>query len=106
MKTVATLLILALFLQADDTLDIFWGRVDRGDLRGSRVTLSGQVNATGCEETPCRLMAYRWIEGAKVLFLLEFREPFTPYVARKKVLDPVHAHCIMVSDFEYNDCFF
>ena len=106
MKTVTFLLISALFLYGSDTLDIFWGHVDRSELRGNRVSLSGKVNATGCEELPCRLMAYRWIEGAKVLFLLEFRDRFAPMVSRKKVLDPIHAHCIMVSDFEYNDCFF
>lgn len=102
--------VLGLFLSASlfgaDTLDIFWGKVDRSELRGKRVSISGYVNATGCEGLPCKLMAYRWIEGAKVLFLLEFQDRFQPYVARKRVLDPIRVHCVMISDFEYGDCFF
>lgn len=93
-------------LLASDTLDIFWGKVDRSELRGKRVSISGYVNATGCEQLPCKLMAYRWIDSAKVLFLLEFQPRFQPYVARKRVLDPIRVHCVMASDFEYKDCFF
>ncbi|MGE4294430.1 MAG: hypothetical protein AB7E49_01865 [Campylobacterales bacterium] len=91
---------------AADTQELFLGKVDRGELRGKRVSMSGYVNATGCEKLPCRLMAYRWIDGAKVLFILEFQDRFQPYASRKRVLDPIRVHCVAVSDFEYKDCFF
>ncbi|GHV58947.1 hypothetical protein FACS1894103_1370 [Campylobacterota bacterium] len=80
------------------------GYKDRSTLREKRVSVSGYVNATGCEQTPCKLMAYRWIEGAKVLFILNFDDRFIPFVSRKRVLDPVRVSCIMTSDFEYREC--
>lgn len=93
-------------LVASDTQNIFLGKVDRSTLRGKMVSVSGKVNATGCDKLPCKLMAYRWINDTKVLFILEFEDRFAPYVKRKRVLDPIHAHCIMVGDFEYNQCEF
>ncbi|GHV01180.1 hypothetical protein AGMMS49521_0820 [Campylobacterota bacterium] len=68
--------------------------------------MSGYVNATGCEKTPCRLMAYRWIDGAKVLFILNFPDRFQPFVSRKVVLDPIRVSCVAISDFEYSECYF
>lgn len=91
---------------ASDTNDIFLGKVDRSTLRGKMVSISGKVNATGCEKLPCKLMGYRWFDNTKVLFILEFEDRFAPFVKRKRVLDPIHAHCIMVSDFEYKECRF
>ncbi|GHS87678.1 hypothetical protein FACS189487_04280 [Campylobacterota bacterium] len=89
-----------------DTLDIYYGKINRADVRGKRVSVSGFVNATGCEQTPCKLMAYRWFEDAKVLFILNFPDRFAPFVRKKRVLDPIRVNCVMKSDFEYTDCVF
>ncbi|MDR2152084.1 MAG: hypothetical protein LBO72_04630 [Helicobacteraceae bacterium] len=99
------ILILACALFCADTKDIFFGEVDRGTLRGERVSVSGFVDATGCESAPCKVMAYRWFGSTKVLFILSFPDRFAPFVKRKRVLDPIRASCVMISDFEYSECY-
>lgn len=105
-KSLFLLLFVPLIIFASDTIDIFKGTVDRSTLRGKRVSISGNVNATGCDKLPCKIMAYRWFDNTKVLFIMEFQDRFEPFVSRKRVLDPIHAHCIMISDFEYSDCYY
>ena len=106
MKSLFCLFILTSSLFCADTTDIFLGFKDRSALREKRVSVSGFVNAAGCEKAPCKLMAYRWIGSTKVLFILNFDDRFTPFVSRKRVLDPIRVSCVMTSDFEYRECLF
>ncbi|MDR0664823.1 MAG: hypothetical protein LBF86_04795 [Helicobacteraceae bacterium] len=105
MKSLFFGLILAYALFSAETEDIFFGLVNRGDLRGERVSVSGFVNATGCEKLPCKIMAYRWLGSTKVLFILNFPNKFAPIARRKRALDPVRVSCVMISDFEYSECY-
>ncbi|MDR2905899.1 MAG: hypothetical protein LBU73_08095 [Helicobacteraceae bacterium] len=109
-KSLTFFLSLALFFGANmiaaDTEDIYYGKINRGSVRGKRVSVSGFVNATGCEKLPCKIMGYRWFADAKVLFILNFPDRFAPFVSRKRVLDPIRVNCVMKSDFEYVDCVF
>jgi hypothetical protein len=106
MKSLFSSLILTCLLFSADTEDIFFGRVDRGAIRNKRVSVSGFIEATGCEQTPCKLTVYRWFDATKVLFILNFPDRFAPFVKRKRVLDPIRVSCVALSDFEYSECYF
>jgi hypothetical protein len=106
MKSIFLGFIVTCALFCADTSDIFFGVVDRAAVRGKRVSISGFVNATGCEASPCKMTAYRWFGDAKVIFILNFPDRFAPFVKRKRVLDPIRVNCEMVSDFEYSACYF
>ncbi|MDR2639006.1 MAG: hypothetical protein LBC09_04140 [Helicobacteraceae bacterium] len=105
MKSIILCLILTGVVFGADTEDIFFGRIDRGLIRDKRVSVSGYINATGCEASPCKLMAYRWFGSTKVLFILNFPDKFAPFVKRKRVLDPIRVSCVAISDFEYSECY-
>jgi hypothetical protein len=106
MKSFFLAVIVTTSLFCAETVNIFLGNLDRAALRSKRVSISGQVERTGCDALPCALMGGRFIENAKVLFILRFPDQFQPYVKRKRVLDPIRVNCVMVSDFEYEDCVF
>ncbi|MDR1452009.1 MAG: hypothetical protein LBI57_06765 [Helicobacteraceae bacterium] len=106
MRSFIISLILTSVIFGADTEDIFLGRFDRGRLRGERVAVSGFVNATAREGSPYKITAYRWLGSIKVIFILNFSDKFAPFAKRKRVLDPIRVSCVMVSDFEYSECYF
>ena len=101
-------LLLPMLLFAGDTESIFLGTVERHKLPGKRVSVHGNVEATGCDdpEKPCRVLAVWRYDGAKLLFTLTFREIDRAQVSRKKVLDPIHASCVYIDPFHYKECIY
>ncbi|MCV6606666.1 MAG: hypothetical protein OIF32_00505 [Campylobacterales bacterium] len=72
----------------------------------TRVTISGFVDATGCEKLPCKLRIKQKVRGVFVLMTLTFKDLHQKEVSRKRVLDPIVSSCIYKTPFKYEECTF
>jgi len=100
------LLLISIHSFADNMEEIFLGTVDRSTLIGKRVTVTGRMEAKGCDlgKPPCKIIIKRKIKGALVFMTLTFNEKYAYLVEKKWIASPIVASCVYHSPFLYSDC--